>query len=64
MKIDISTPEEMTIKSSLQMRLANLKSRKNKDEYVKREIKKIELLLQKLDREDEKEAKRVMGMVE
>ena len=62
MKIDINTPEEMTIKSSLQMRLANLKSRKHKDGYVKREIKKIELLLQKLDKEDEKEAKRIMRM--
>ncbi|TDO92303.1 hypothetical protein DFR79_106116 [Halanaerobium saccharolyticum] len=62
MKIDISVSEEMTIKSSLQMRLAKLKSRKHKDDYVKKEIKKIELLLQKLDREDEKEAKRIMKM--
>jgi hypothetical protein len=60
MKIDISLSEEMTIKSALQMELANLKSRKYKDEYVKKEIKKIELLLQKLDKEDEKEAKRIM----
>jgi len=62
LKIDISTPEEMTIKGALQMRLANLKSRKHKDDYVKKEINKIELLLQKLDREDEKEAKRIMKM--
>ena len=62
LKIDISVSEEMTIKSSLQMRLAKLKSRKHKDDYVKKEIKKIELLLQKLDREDEKEAKRIMKM--
>lgn len=62
MKIDINTPEEMTIKGALQLRMANLKSRKYKDDYVKREIKKIELLLQKLDKEDEKEAKRIMRM--
>jgi hypothetical protein len=61
-KIDINTPEEMTIKGALQLRMANLKSRKYKDDYVKREIKKIELLLQKLDKEDEKEAKRIMRM--
>lgn len=60
MKIDISLSEEMTIKSALQMRLANLKSRKYKDEYVKKEIKKIELLLEKLNKEDEKEAKKIM----
>ena len=60
MKIDISLSEEMTIKSALQMRLANLKLRKYKDEYVKKEIKKIELLLEKLNKEDEKEAKRIM----
>jgi len=36
MKIDISLSEEMTIKSALQMELANLKSRKYKDEYVKK----------------------------
>jgi|GEM_PF-2347263 hypothetical protein len=60
MKIDISLSEEMTIKSALQMRLANLKSIKYKDEYVKKEIKKIELLLEKLNKEDEKEAKRIM----
>lgn len=62
MKINISLSEEMTIKSSLQMRLANLKSRKHKDDYVKKEINKIEMLLQKLDKEDEKEAKRIMKM--
>lgn len=62
MKIDISTPEEMTIKGALQMRLANLKSRKYKDDYVKREINKIEMLLEKLNREDEKEAKRILRM--
>lgn len=60
MKIDISISEEITIKSALQMRLANLKSRKYKDEYVKKEIKKIESLLEKLNKEDEKEAKRIM----
>lgn len=62
MKIDISVSEEITIKSSLQMRLANLKSRKIKGEYVKKEIKNIELLLDKLNKEDEKEAKRIMRM--
>jgi len=62
LKIDISVSEEMTIKSSLQMRLAKLKSRKHKDDYVKKEINKIEMLLQKLDKEDEKEAKRNMKM--
>lgn len=52
----------MTIKSALQMRMAKLKSRKHKDDYVKKEINKIELLLQKLDKADEKEAKRIMRM--
>lgn len=61
MRIDLSLTEEMTILSALQTRLAQLKSRKYKTDFVKNEIKKTESTLRKLRSESKRQAEELIG---
>lgn len=61
MKIELNVIEEMTIIGSLQMRLAQLKSRKNKTDFVKKEIEKTENTLRRLRSESKRQAEELIG---
>jgi HAMP domain-containing protein len=61
MKIELSLTEEITIIGSLQMQLAQLKSRKNKTDFVKKEIEKTENTLRRLRSESKRQAEELIG---
>jgi hypothetical protein len=61
MKIELSLTEEMTVIGSLQMRLAQLKSMNNEDDFIKNEIRKTENTLRRIREESKRQVEEMIG---